>query len=94
MTLGLTEDDTITGADWTVTPATPPLVSAPCSEEAEARMPEDSVDRVDEAATESATAMAMVTKTDAGAMIRVTLLASTPAALAKTLFMASCLAVS
>ena len=84
----------ITGADWTVTPATPPLASAPCNEEVEARIPEDSVDWVEEAAAASATAMATITATEAGAMRTVTLLTSTPAALAKTLFMAACLAVS
>ena len=77
------DDETVTGADSTVTPDTPLSASAVCSEEAEARIPEDNEDLVAVAAAASATVMTTVKATEAGARVILTLLTSTPAALAK-----------
>ena len=87
------EVETTCGADSTLT-STPPLLSAVWSEAREARMPDESAAFVEVAVASSATAMTSVTATEAEVIVRLTLLTSTPAVCAKTIFRAVLLAAS
>ena len=79
----------------TVTPVRPAEVRADWRLDCEERAPLVARDVLSDCAVDvSATAMVAVTVTEAAAMPRVTALVATPAAVATTLLMVSCLAVS